>query len=102
MILDSSLLNSEVEGLEQKVRDALPPEVQYACRYWSSHLSCVEYGDEMMVQMLEKFSTRSIVWWLEAMSLIGGISAAVNSIQEARRWAVSVFTVQCSLLARTN
>jgi hypothetical protein len=88
---DPSLLNSEVVGFEQKVRDALSPEVQYACRYWASHLSRVEFGDGSMVQVLEAFSMRTILWWLEALSLIGGISSAVYSIREGHHWAVRVW-----------
>ncbi|KAF9514788.1 hypothetical protein BS47DRAFT_1361503 [Hydnum rufescens UP504] len=51
-ILDFSLLNSEVKGLEEKVRGGLSAEVQYACRYWASHLSCVEFGEKRTVEAL--------------------------------------------------
>ncbi|KAF9518419.1 hypothetical protein BS47DRAFT_298514 [Hydnum rufescens UP504] len=86
-ISDVSLLNSEVEGLEEKVRVALSAEVQYACRYWASHLSRVELGEERMVEALERFSMRSILMWFEAMSLIGSVYSAVTSIEAACRWA---------------
>ena len=92
-IPNPSLLNSEVEGFEQKVRDALSPEVQYACRYWASHLSRVECGDKVVVTALRLFSMERIMCWLEAMSLIGSISTAIGLIEEAHRWAVSVFGV---------
>ncbi|KAF9503231.1 hypothetical protein BS47DRAFT_1322867 [Hydnum rufescens UP504] len=86
-ISDVSLLNSEVKGLEEKVRDALSAEVQYACRYWASHLSCVELGEKRMVEALEGFSRRLILMWIEAMSLIGSLTSAVALIEEAHRWA---------------
>ncbi|KAF9503094.1 hypothetical protein BS47DRAFT_1402757 [Hydnum rufescens UP504] len=92
-ILDVSLLNSEVKGLEEKVRDALSAEVQYACRYWASHLSCVELGEKRVVEALEGFSKRLLLMWIEAMSLIGSLSSAVVSIEGAHQWAVSVFTI---------
>jgi hypothetical protein len=92
-ISDPSLLNSEVDGFEQKVGNAMSPEVQYACKYWASHLSNAEFGDERMVEALEAFSKRSILWWFEAMSLLGSISLAVNSIREAHRWAVCVLFI---------
>ncbi|KAF9509840.1 hypothetical protein BS47DRAFT_113675 [Hydnum rufescens UP504] len=88
-ISNVSLLNSEVEGLEEKVRDGLSVEVQYACRYWASHLSRVELGEKRMVEALEGFSMRLVLMWLEAMSLIGSLSGAVNAIEDARRWAMS-------------
>jgi len=89
-ISNPSLLNSEVEGFRQRVRDVLPPEVQYACRYWASHLSHVEFGEKGMAETLEAFSRRSILWWFEAMSLIGSISTAVSSIQAAHHWALEM------------
>ncbi|KAF9512030.1 hypothetical protein BS47DRAFT_1486515 [Hydnum rufescens UP504] len=86
-ILDPSLLNKEVDGLEEKVREALSPEVQYACRYWASHLSRVEFGERRVLKALEFFSMRSILWWFEAMSLLGSISSAVGLIEKAHHWA---------------
>jgi NACHT domain len=91
-ISDPSLLNREAVGLERKVRDALPLEVQYACRYWMSHLSHVELGEEKTVNALETFSMESVLWWFEAMSLISSVSTAVTSIRDAHRWAVCVFS----------
>jgi NACHT domain len=90
-ISDPSLLNEEVDGFEEKVREAILPEVRYACRYWAFHLSCVELGDETVAKELERFLMRSLLWWFEAMSLIGSIPTAVHSILEAHRWAVSGF-----------
>ncbi|KAF9505346.1 hypothetical protein BS47DRAFT_1354017 [Hydnum rufescens UP504] len=86
-ISDPSLLNREVDGFEEKVKAALSPEVQYACRYWASHLSRVEFGERGMMEALEAFSMRSILWWFEAMSLLGSISSAVSLIEEAHHWA---------------
>ncbi|KAF9518945.1 hypothetical protein BS47DRAFT_1337839, partial [Hydnum rufescens UP504] len=88
-ISDFSLLNSEVEGLEGKARDALPAEVQYACRYWASHLSSVELGEKRAVEALEGFSMQSILMWIEAMSLIGSLSSAATLMEEAHRWAMN-------------
>jgi hypothetical protein len=53
----------------------------------------VELGEKRMVEALEGFSMRSILMWFEAMSLIGSVYGAVTSIEEARRWAVSGFTI---------
>ncbi|KAF9518437.1 hypothetical protein BS47DRAFT_299858 [Hydnum rufescens UP504] len=88
-ISDISLLNSEVEGLEEKVRRALSAEVEYACRHWASHVSRVELGEKRLVEALKGFSMRSILVWIEAMSLIGSLSSAVGSMEEAHRWAMS-------------
>jgi hypothetical protein len=90
---DASLLNNEVEDFDLKVQDAMPSELQYACRYWASHLSCVEHGDEAVARALKGFLMRSLLWWFEAMSLVGGIRMASGLIEEAHRWAVRPSTI---------
>ncbi|KAF9517895.1 hypothetical protein BS47DRAFT_1325747 [Hydnum rufescens UP504] len=88
-ISDPSLLNREVDGFKEKVREALSPEVQYACRHWASHLRCVEIGEGSIMRALETFLTQSVLWWFEAMSLLESISNAPSSIEVAHRWADS-------------
>ena len=90
-ISDPSLLNDEVDGFEQKVNNALPTEAQYACKFWASHLMHVEFGDQAVVDAREIFCTQSILWWAEAMGLIGSAFAAAGCIQETQRRAVRVF-----------
>ena len=93
-ISDPSVSNSRVEGLEDKVNKALPPEVQYACKFWASHLSRVEFGDQIVVNALERFSKLSILWWFEGMSLLGSSFAAASLIQEVQCWAVCVLFIE--------
>jgi hypothetical protein len=40
------------------------------------------------VQALRDFSMGSLLWWFEALSLIGSVFSAAGSIQEAHCWAV--------------
>ena len=87
-IRDPSLINTKVEEFDQKVQDAVPSEVRYACLYWTAHLSCVVHGDEAVMWALKDFEKRLMLWWFEAMSLLGSIPVAAGLIQEARRWAV--------------
>jgi len=87
-IEDASLLNSEVDGFEAKVANALPLEAQCACQFWVSHLSRVEVGDEKVMRALEEFAMRLILWWIEAMSLLGSMHTVAKMIQEAHRWAI--------------
>ena len=91
-IRDPSLLNSEVEEFEQRIQRAIPPELRYACLYWASHLLCVEHGDRDVIGALNDFLMRSLLWWFEAMSLIGGIFNIAGTIKEVQRWVVCALT----------
>ncbi|XTI91066.1 hypothetical protein V2W45_701748 [Cenococcum geophilum] len=67
-LLMPGTLRSEID--ERIIAGSLPPELQYACRYWVQHLEQSERhihdGDPIHLFLQEYF-----LYWLEAMSLIG-------------------------------
>ena len=70
-------LRSEID--KQSIADCLPPEVQYACRYWVHHLgqsqSHICDGDAV-----HEFLQKLFLCWLEAISLIGEVSEGIRMI----------------------
>ena len=62
----------------QIINKCLPAELQYSCRYWVYHLehSRSQEHEAEVLAFLKKY----FLHWLEAMSLIGLISEAVNII----------------------
>jgi hypothetical protein len=70
-------LASEVQG--NLIEQFLPVELQYACRYWVSHLQRSESRlyDEGQVHL---FLKQHLLHWLEALSLIGKTSEGVYAI----------------------
>ena len=71
------VLASEVHG--DLIEQCLPPELQYACRYWVQHLKRSEsqLHDEGQVHL---FLRQHLLHWLEALSLIGKTSEGVHAI----------------------
>ncbi|KAI0469031.1 vegetative incompatibility protein HET-E-1 [Xylaria cf. heliscus] len=63
-----------------KINNNLPPEVQYACRFWSYHLEQGEWriSDDDQVWT---FLTAHFLHWLEALSWIGRMSEALHAIK---------------------
>ncbi|KAI0440658.1 vegetative incompatibility protein HET-E-1 [Xylaria telfairii] len=63
-----------------KINDNLPPEVQYACRFWSHHLEQggSQISDEHQVL---NFLTTQFLHWLEALSWIGRTSEALQAVK---------------------
>jgi hypothetical protein len=68
-------LRSEMQ--EETVASSLPPELQYACRYWVEHLErsqqSIADGDASHV-----FLQTHLLHWLEVMGLIGETSQCVR------------------------
>jgi hypothetical protein len=64
---------------EHVVHQHIPAEMQYSCRYWVYHL---EQGEpQWSASYVFRFLEKHFLHWLEAMSLIGLISEAVNIIR---------------------
>jgi hypothetical protein len=100
-------LRSEVE--EETIASSLPPELQYACRYWVEHLTrsqqSIADGDAVHV-----FLQTHLLHWLEAMSLMGeagqcvGLLAKLQVLVAVRRLVQKICSLgtnlHCSHLPR--
>ncbi|EGO23186.1 hypothetical protein SERLADRAFT_357012 [Serpula lacrymans var. lacrymans S7.9] len=81
-IRDPSKLNSEVE-------DPCRPATSYSCRYWSFHLSRVPHNgslDASLVNVLREFASKSLLYWMETLSLLGELEGAVSTLHTAIHW----------------
>ena len=93
------------EGISALSKEAalslIPPEVQYACRFWAAHTTfqSVEHSDEDLVTRLEAFSSTMLLQWVVAMSILGGISDAITATRTLQQWMVSLESLgACHLL----
>ncbi|KAJ3487933.1 hypothetical protein NLI96_g3199 [Meripilus lineatus] len=70
--------------------DALiSPELGYACQFWCSHLLKIVYPTSKMLEQLKGFSSEQLLFWVEAMSLLGLVEPARVAMRDAYQWAVS-------------
>jgi hypothetical protein len=76
-LLDPGVLRTGID--EETINRNLPPELQYACRYWVDHLERsgrrIEDGDAT-----HRFLETRLLHWLEAMSLINETSLCVRLV----------------------
>lgn len=70
---------SRAEIDPQSIRQCLPEELQYSCRFWAYHLT---QGKESLNRMGEVFSflQKHFLHWLEAMILLGLMSDVVETL----------------------
>lgn len=88
---DPFLPNAEVPHFADKMDFGFPTKLRYACRYWVSHLLEATVADNSeLMRRLEGFALRSILRWIEAMSLLGEMSLAASILQQAYQYVVSV------------
>jgi hypothetical protein len=78
-LLNPGTLRSRID--KQTIAICLPPELQYACRYWAHHLEqsdhCIHDGDPIHL-----FLQEYLLYWLEAMSLIGEAYKCIHIIKK--------------------
>ncbi|KAG9019321.1 hypothetical protein FRB95_005649 [Tulasnella sp. JGI-2019a] len=87
--LDPSLLNSEVEDLKQRVEENISPGLQYACTRMSVHISQTPADSEEVRGSLEEFAGVSLIYWLEALSLMGKVPEAIGMAWLIESWLMA-------------
>jgi hypothetical protein len=109
-IMDSSLLNSEVEDLQERVDRYVPAAVQYACKYWISHLAAAtqrpisQQGEKWIGPVktqLSTFCSEHLLHWMEVTSLVNHFPSSLSGFNTAMRWC-SVCWVHLSDSTETN
>ena len=71
-----------------RIEQYLPPDLQYACRYWVQHL---QRSEARLVDncQVHKFLKKHFLHWLEALSLIGKTSDSVHMVTDLESMVVS-------------
>ena len=91
-LASSFLLDEEDEGLPERVKSNIGPELRYACQYWAAHLASVRHDRQGDVQQLSglllEFCSLKVLFWMEAMNLLK-LDCRVG-IHLARSWALQV------------
>lgn len=76
----SNLANKDVEDMAERVNANIPDSLQYSCLYWTTHLTGSNRAgaDELIASFLR---SRDILYWLEVLSLLGGLKRALIALE---------------------
>ncbi|OSD05131.1 hypothetical protein PYCCODRAFT_1288912 [Trametes coccinea BRFM310] len=80
---NETLLNIEIVDLNGRIEKYIPPHFQYSCKYWPYHLCRAELDQEVL-DMLGKLCDSYILYWLEALSLLGAVDTTIDALRRAR------------------
>jgi WD40 repeat protein len=87
------MLNNEVEDLPRIRLERIDPALEYACRFFGKHVYLApllsQYVGEV-VKWLRDFIERRFLQWLELLSIVGDLRAAVHSLNDIKWWLVNV------------
>jgi len=93
-IPSSLLLDRDNTLLQDEIRQHIPPTLTYSCRNWDHHLSAVAYSEsEPLCDALTDFLQLRVLFWLEAMNLLGSRGLCDPMLQTARQWVMMVSVI---------
>ena len=101
--LPDKVMNSEVNDLEERIKQHIDPALQYACRSWHKHLvDTISAQTPDVTSALHNFLEKKFLFWLEVLSVLGATRVAVDALNASRsQLDVSVIPLliqlQCSL-----
>jgi hypothetical protein len=91
--LDDYAVLSEVEDLSTRRDACIGTPLEYACRFWTRHLASVS-GDgpcaRRVKEAIDDFFAKRLLCWIEVLSIVGYLAAAVHAINDIRQWYISV------------
>jgi NACHT domain len=84
----SYLANDDVEDLNTRVDQHIPPALLYACRFWGDHLNHTHFKMDLF-RKVESLFKEKFLFWLEALSLTRNIDLAPSAFATLNMWLTS-------------
>jgi len=87
--LPDAVTNHEVDDLQKKVEQYIDHALQYACGSWHKHFVSLDTvpGHKLRItSVLHQFLEEKLLFWLEALSVLGTARGAVDALEAAAKW----------------
>ena len=82
----SYLHNSEVVGLDKKIKENIPLHLLYSCRFWANHLQDTEFDSELLHLVGRLVAGVQVLFWLEVLGVSKFIREAYWALTFTERW----------------
>jgi NACHT domain len=83
-ICDSTKLKEDVNDLDEKMAEHVPGALRYACQYWALHVSECSL-EKTLLELIHNFLETCVLYWIEALSLIGELAGGIQGLGAASR-----------------
>ncbi|EDR01197.1 uncharacterized protein LACBIDRAFT_395446 [Laccaria bicolor S238N-H82] len=99
-ITSSFLLDTEDPKLMQRVETNIKPVLKYASRHWAQHLAQTnQKNGEDLGDCITDFLRIRILFWVEAMNLLGSSGQCSTMLQHMREWVLKNINKEAELAA---
>ena len=86
----------KVEDLPTCRKVHIGDALEYACQFWAKHLVEVpnsDHGVEEVHKVINEVFPTCLLFWIEALSLMGKLDAGVYALNNVQQWCISVSCV---------
>ena len=83
-------LNSDVKDLRTRIKDRISVALEYACKFWHSHLTRTVGDVAGIISGLRFFLEEKFLAWLEVVSVLGVVRGAVIALGNLIPWLQKV------------
>ena len=88
MLETSYLVNDDVEDLNTRIDQHIPPALLYACIFWDDHLKHADFEMDLFGKVETLFKDK-FLFWLETLSLTRNIGLASSAFATLNIWLAS-------------
>jgi len=87
--LDDYTILSEVKDLSDRQKDHIGEALEYACCFWTKHLLGIPSsgpGIEEVQEAIDEFFTARLLFWIEALILMGKLDIGIYALNDIQQW----------------
>ena len=90
--LDDHTILSRVGDLSTRQKTHIGSALEYACCFWTRHLvKTPSEGYKFEIQKaIDEFFTTHLLFWIEALAIMGNLGIGVYAINDIKQWYISV------------
>ena len=84
--LPEAVANSDIDDMEERIKEYINPALRYACRSWHMHFIHGHATSTFIPKItaaLHRFLKTKFLFWLEVLSVLGSVRNAVDALQVA-------------------
>ena len=84
---------SDINDISARRKEYIGDALEYACSFWTKHLAkspSTGSDAEKVQNMIDKFFTAHLLFWIEVLAIMGNLNISVHSINDIQQWYTSV------------
>ncbi|KAF5366068.1 hypothetical protein D9757_012392 [Collybiopsis confluens] len=83
----SSVRNSEMLDLEDRIEQQIAPQLQYSATWWGYHVENGNCLNETSTNMIDFMSGSHLIFWMECMSLLRKVTGIKMNTKKVAAWS---------------